>query len=83
MELDDFREELLDAVQMRLPVEPTKADREFAFLCEVGERLTQAEEFSDFIPSHFMGTGSRTRKLRVDGYELDESDDSMCLVVTD
>lgn len=83
MELDDFREELLDAVQMRLPSEPTKADREFAFLCEVGERLTQAEEFSDFIPSHFMGTGSKNRKIRVDGYELDESDDSMRLVITD
>ena len=83
MELDEFREELLDAVQMRLPEEATKSDREFAFLCEVGERLTQAEEFSDFIPSHFMGTGSKNRKLRVDGYELDESDDSMRLVITD
>lgn len=49
MELDDFREELLDAVQVRLPNEASKADRDFAFLCEVGGRLTQAEEFSDFI----------------------------------
>ncbi|MDT3706284.1 MAG: AIPR family protein [Thiobacillus sp.] len=83
MELDDFREELLDAIQMRLPVEPTKADREFALICEIGERLTQAEEFSDLIPSHFLGTGSKGRKLRVDGYELDESDDSLRLVVAD
>lgn len=83
MELDEFREELLDAVQMRLPEKPTKKDREFAFLCEVGERLTQAEEFSDFIPSHFMGAGSKNRKPRVDGYELDESDESIRLVITD
>lgn len=83
MELDDFREELLDAVQVRLPNEASKADRDFAFLCEVGGRLTQAEEFSDFIPSHFQGTGSKNRKLRVDGYELDESDDSMRLVIAE
>jgi hypothetical protein len=83
MELDDFRDELLDAVQMRLPTDPSKSDRDFAFVCEIGERLTQAEEFRDFIPSHFMGTGSKNRKLRVDGYELDESDDSMRLVIAD
>lgn len=83
MELDDFREELLDAVQVRLPNEASKADRDFAFLCEVGGRLTQAEEFSDFIPSHFQGTGSKNRKLRVDGYEFDESDDSMRLVIAE
>lgn len=83
MELDSFREELLDSVQMRLPDSPTKEDREFAFLCEVSERLTQAEEFRDFVPSHFSGTGSKNRKLRIDGYELDESDDSMRLVIAD
>lgn len=83
MELDDFREELLDAARVRLPNEPSRADYDFAFLCEFSGRLAQAEEFSDFIPSHFQGTGSKNRKLRVDGYELDESDDSMRLVIAD
>ncbi|MVF21029.1 AIPR protein [Methylocaldum sp. BRCS4] len=83
MDLDDFSEDLLSAIQVRLPDEPTEADRCFAFVCEVGERLTQAEEFHDFIPSHFFGTGSKNRKLRVDGYEFDESDDSVRLVVAD
>lgn len=83
MELDDFREELLDAVQVRLPSEPTNGDRDFAFLCETAERLTQAEEFHDLIPSHYLGTGYKGRKLRADGYELDESDDSLRLVVVD
>jgi len=81
--LDSFREELLDAVQVRLPAEPSASDQDFAFLCEIGERLTQAEEFWDFIPSHFMGTASRNRKLRVDGYEYDDSDDSIRLVIVD
>lgn len=83
MSLDNFREEVLDAVQVRLPAEATVSDQDFAFLCEIGERLTQAEEFWDFIPSHFAGTASRNRKLRVDGYEYDESDDSMRLVIVD
>lgn len=83
MSLDDFREELLNAVQVRLPVQPVVSDQDFAFLCEVGDRLTQAEEFWDFIPSHFVGTAARNRKLRVDGYEYDESDESMRLVIVD
>lgn len=83
MELDDFREELLDAVQVRLPAAPDKNDRDFAFLCEVSERLNQAEEFHDLLPSHFLGTGSKGRKLRVDGYELDDTDDSIRLVIVD
>lgn len=83
MDVNDFREELLDAIEMRLPPDPSRGDREFAFLCEVGERLTQAEEFHDLVPSHFSGTGARNRKLRVDGYETDDADDSMRLVVTD
>lgn len=83
MVVDDFREELLDSVSVRLPPDAKEEDRAFAFVCEVGERLTQAEEFHDFIPSHFLGTGSRNRKLRVDGYEFDESDDSVRLVVAE
>ena len=83
MELEEFREELLDAMQVRLPKSPSKEDHDFAFLCEVGERLTQAEELQDFIPSHFSGTGTRNRKIRVDGYEFDDSDDSLRLIVTD
>jgi len=83
MSVSDFREELLDSVSVRLPPDAKEADRTFAFVCEVGERLTQAEEFHDFIPSHFFGIGSRNRKLRMDGYEFDESDDSVRLVVAE
>ena len=78
-ELNEFREELLRAVRMLLPTEPTKEDYKYAFLCEVGRRLTQAEEFQDFIPNCYMGSGSSNRKLRVYGYELDEANDSMHL----
>jgi len=81
MEIDDFREELLDTVVKRQPDNPDDSDRCFAFVCEVGERLTQAEEFHDFIPASFTGVGSRNRKLQVDGYEFDEADDSIHLII--
>jgi len=83
MNLKDFRNELLDAVMERLPDASVSADREFAFLCEFGERLTQAEEFVDLIPAKFVGVGAKNRKIRVDAYELDPADDSLHLVICD
>lgn len=82
-DLTEFRTELLDCLNARLPENPTSLDRDFAFSCEVVERLTQADELHDFIPFHYAGTGSRNRKVRVDGYEFDESDDSLRLVITE
>ena len=82
-DLDDFRIDLLDAVRMRSTDESSQEDLDFAFVCEVGSRLADAEEFLDFIPCHYTGTGHRGRKLRVDGYEIDEMDDSIRLLIAD
>lgn len=82
-DLEEFRRELLDAVNLRAPTGSTGEELDFAFVCEVGERLSDAEEFQDFIPCQGYGVGYRSRKLRVDGYELDEVDDSIRLLVTD
>ena len=67
----------------RAPKGCTPEELDFAFVCEVGERLRDAEEFQDFIPCGDTGTGSRSKKLRVDGYELDEVDDSIRLLIAD
>lgn len=82
-DLDEFRRELLDAVNLRAPTSSTNEELDFAFVCEVGERLSDAEEFQDFIPCQGSGVGYRSRKLRVDGYEIDEVDDSIRLLITD
>lgn len=58
-------------------------DRDFNFVCEVSSRLLDAEEFQDFIPCHYSGTGQRGKKVRVDGYEVDEIDDSIRLLISD
>ena len=82
-DLELFRLDLLDAVRVRAPEGCGKKDLDFAFVCEVGARLSDAEEFQDFIPCHGTGTGQRSKKLRVDGYELDEVDDSIRLLIAD
>jgi hypothetical protein len=82
-DLESFRMGLLDAVRERAPEGCGTEELDFAFVCEVGTRLFDAEEFQDFIPCHGTGTGSRSRKLRVDGYELDEVDDSIRLLIAD
>lgn len=81
-DLEEFRRELLDAVNVRAQGGGSE-ERDFAFVCEIGERLSDAEEFQDFIPCHGAGVGYRSRKLRVDGYELDEVDDSIRLLIAD
>lgn len=83
MEVDEYRRELLDAVLQRISGIATPDRVNEGLLYEFVERLTQAEEFSDIIPCHFSGTGSRGRHLRVDGYQLDEADDSIHLIVCD
>lgn len=80
---EEFRKELLEAVKARAPEGSDSEELDFAFICEIGERLSDAEEFQDFIPCHGSGIGHRSRKLRVDGYELDEVDDSIRLLVAD
>jgi hypothetical protein len=82
-ELDGFRIDLLDAIRMRNTNEFEQEDLNFAFVCEVASRLSDAEEFQDFIPCHYTGTGYRGRKIRVDGYEIDEMDDSIRLLIAD
>jgi hypothetical protein len=82
-DLDLFRQGLLEAVNVRAPEDCDKSELDFAFVCEVGARLSDAEEFQDFIPCHGIGTGIRSKKLRIDGYELDEVDDSIRLLIAD
>jgi hypothetical protein len=78
-----FRAGLLEAVRARASESGDEDDLDFAFVCEVGSRMADAEEFSDFIPCHFDGTGLRGRKIRVDGYEADDADESLRLLITD
>lgn len=82
-DLESFHQGLLEAVLVRAPQGSEPEEIDFAFVCEVGARLSDAEEFQDFIPCHGAGIGHRSKKLRVDGYELDDADDSIRLLIAD
>lgn len=84
MNVEEFRKELIDAARDRLSGAISDADElKLGLLYEFSDRLTQAEEFSDVIPSHFSGTGSRGRRLKIDGYQQDEADSSLRLIISD
>ncbi len=84
MDIEEFRNELIDAARTRLSGTISNVDGlKLGLLYEFSDRLTQAEEFSDVIPSHFSGIGSRGRRLRVDGYQQDEADSSLRLIICD
>jgi hypothetical protein len=79
MNLSDFRADLLNRVETRAAVEQIFT-RE-AFMGEIGERLSEAEEIEQLEVLDFEGQGTRKRKLAVHGFDLNDSDDSVALAV--
>jgi hypothetical protein len=84
MDIEEFKNELIDSAKNRMTEGPLTQDAlKLGLLYEFSDRLTQAEEFSDIIPIHFSGTGSQGRKLKIDGYQRDEVDNSIRLIICD
>ena len=81
MELTEFRDDLLKGVRSRVSSDLLSDDS--AFVYEVADRLSEAEEFQDFIPCTYSGTGPRNKLMRVDGFELDEADNSLRILISD
>lgn len=80
MDLFEFRKDLLEIVRAR--AESNLDFNRAGFVDEIGERLTDAEEFSDFVACRYEGI-SRRRKLKIDGYAFDDADNSLALLVAD
>ena len=80
-ELTDYRLELIDTVMGNSRLNDESPS--FEFIQETTRRLTDAEEFEDFIPSYTEGAGQRQKKIRVDGYEISDVDDSVRLLISD
>lgn len=84
MDILGFYQELIESAKERMHGENSSLDDiKTGLLYEFSDRLTLAEEFSDVIPCSFAGVGSRGRKLRIDGYQLDDADSSLRLIVCD
>lgn len=80
MELDEFRKDMLEAVRAR--ADSNLDFNRAGFVEEVGERLSDAEEFVDFVACRFEGFSGK-KKLKIDGYAFDEADNSLALLVAD
>lgn len=80
MDLDEFRKEMLETVRIR--AESNLDFNRASFVDEVGDRLTDAEEFVDFVACRFEGLSNK-KKLKIDGYAFDDADNSLALLVSD
>ena len=81
MELSEFRDDFLEGVRARVSNHLLTNDS--AFVSEISDRLSEAEEFQDFIPCQYRGVGSRNRVIRIDGFEFDEADNSLRVLIAD
>lgn len=80
MTLEDFRKDLLESV--RVKAESNLNFNRVEFVEEIGQRLSDAEEFSDFVVCKFEGIVGKT-KVKLDGYSFDEADGSLALLIAD
>lgn len=80
MILEDFRKDLLENV--RVKAESNLNFNRVEFVEEIGQRLSDAEEFSDFVVCKFEGIVGKT-KVKLDGYSFDEADGSLALLIAD
>jgi hypothetical protein len=81
MNLEEFRGHLVESVRSS-----AEANQDFiraSFVDEVGLRLSEAEEFTDFEPCRFEGLSAKKRKLQIDGYSFDDADNSLALLIVD
>ncbi|MBK6648235.1 MAG: hypothetical protein IPG42_00085 [Betaproteobacteria bacterium] len=70
MDLSEFRKDLLETVRAR--AESNLDFNRAGFVDEVGERLTDAEEFSDFVTCRYEGTSGKESCKRF-AYAFDDA----------
>ncbi|PEQ81384.1 AIPR family protein [Bacillus cereus] len=80
MDLKEFRKELLEDV--RTTAAAYGEGSSTAFVGIVSNFLISSEVLPDFENAFYIGVGLRNRKLRVDGYILDEFDYTLNLIVS-
>lgn len=79
MNVEEFRADLRNTVYARAAVDQDYTS--VAFITEVAEKLAEAEEVENLDILSFEGTGSKKRRLAVNGFDLNDSDNSIALAV--
>lgn len=81
MDAQEFRRDFLENVKAEAAV--TGEGSCAAFVDSMARYLIEAEVLPDFIPSFYTSTTSSRKIYRVDGYILDEFDNTMNLIIAD
>ncbi len=81
MDAHDFQIELIEDIKTEAAVEGEGSSAAFVEL--VTNHLQGADVLCDFIPAFYLGVGKNNRKIRVDGYALDELDYTLNLIIAD
>lgn len=81
MDVRDFHKDFLEEIKATAATEGDGSNA--AFVNIASSYLVNAEVLSDFTPSFFLGNGKNNRRIRVDGYVLDEFDLTFNLIIAD
>ena len=81
MDVRDFHKDFLEEIKATAATEGAGSNA--AFVNIATSYVVNAEVLSDFTPAFYLGTGKNNRKIRVDGYVLDEFDLTFNLVIAD
>ena len=81
MDVHDFHKDFLEEIKATAATEGAGSNA--AFVEVASAYLVNAEVLSDFTPAFYLGTGKNNRRIRVDGYVLDEFDMTFNLVIAD
>jgi len=81
MDVHDFHKNFLEEIKATAATEGAGSNAAFAEVASA--YLVNAEVLSDFTYAFYLGTGKNNRRIRVDGYVLDEFDMTFNLVIAD
>lgn len=81
MELEEFRREFLTLV--KVVAESEREGTVPSFVRQAADTLLDAGVIPDYESCFYNGTGRRNRRIRVDGYALDDFDMTMYLLIAD
>ncbi len=81
MDAHEFRRDFLEEVKATAVADGSGSSA--AFVSIFTDYLINSDMISDFTHSFYTGTGKNNRKIRVDGYVIDEFDYTFNLVIAD
>lgn len=81
MDVNEFKKEFFEEIKSTAAIDGEGSSA--AFVSITTGYLINAEVLPDFTPAFYVGVGRKNRKLRVDGYVLDDFDYTLNLVIAD